>query len=167
MIIRFTDKLSKKLKLGKISRIEKYPGPFLEWYAHLFSIQRTQYILVTEATSLYTVIMYGRGVVDDNIFLKQFFSFLREKMEEIEGRMIFERIIAPNSVRITFSKAINKSVLGSINDMVNMSKFVVESEDMSPFDLSDFLNNTPFKFIDYQSPLAAFKSMKLKKGIDV
>jgi hypothetical protein len=166
MFIRFTDKLSKKLKLGRISRIEKYPGPFLEWYAHLFSVQRTQYILVTKATSLYTVIMYGRGVVDDNIFLKQFFSFLREKMEEIEGRMIFERIIAPNSARITLSKTINKSVLGSINDMVNMSKFVVESEDMSPFDLSDFLNNTPFKFINYQSPLAAFKSMKLKKGTD-
>lgn len=88
-------------------------------------------------------------------------------MEEIEGRMIFEKIIAPNSARITLSKTINKSVLGSINDMVNMSKFVVESEDMSPFDLSDFLNNTPFKFINYQSPLAAFKSMKLKKGIDV
>ena len=167
MIIRFTDKLSKKLKLGKISRVEKCSGPFLEWYAHLFSVQRTQYILVAEATSLYTVIMYGRGVVDDNIFFQQFFSFLREKMEEFEGRMIFERIIAPNSDRITLSKTINKSVLGSIDDMVNMSKFVVESEDMSPFDLSDFLNNTPFKFIDYQTPLAAFKNMKLKKGRDV
>ena len=167
MIIRFTDKLSKKLKLGNISRVEKYPGPFLEWYAHLFSIQRTQYILVTEATSLYTVIMYGRGVVDDNIFFQQFFSFLRQKMEEIEGRMIFERIIAPNSARITLSKTINKSVLGSINDMVNMSKIIVERDDMSPFDLSDYLNNTPFKYINYQSPLVAFKSMKLKKGTDV
>lgn len=167
MIIRFTDKLSKKLKLGKISRIEKYPGPFLEWYAHLFSIQRTQYILVAEATSLYTVIMYGRGVVDDNTFLKHFFSFLRENLEEIEGRMIYERIIAPNSARITLSKTINKSVLGSINEMVNISKIVVESEDMSPFDLSDYLNNTLFKFINYKSPLAAFKSMKLKKGRDV
>jgi len=167
MIIRFTDKLAKKLKLGKISRIEKYPVPFLEWYAHLFSIQRSQYILVAEATSLYTVIMYGRGVVDDNIFLQHFFSFLRENLEEIEGRLIYERIIAPNSARITFSKTMNKSVLGSINDMVNMSKVVVERDDMSPYDLSVFLNNTPFKFINYQSPLAAFKSMKLKKGRDV
>jgi len=88
-------------------------------------------------------------------------------MEEIEGRMIFERIIAPNSARITLSKTINKSVLGSINDMVNMSKIIVERDDMSPFDLSDYLNNTPFKYINYQSPLVAFKSMKLKKGTDV
>ena len=60
----------------------------------------------------------------------------------------------------------NKSVIGSINDMVNMSKFILKREDMSPFDLSDFLNNTSFKFIEYQTPIAAFKSMKLKKGTE-
>ncbi len=167
MIIRFTEKLSKKLKLGKISKIEEYPGPFLEWYAHLFSIQRTQYILVAEANSLYTLIMYGRGVVDDNIFLQQLLGLLRENMEDVEDRMIFERIIAPNSARITLSKIINKSVLGSINDMVNMSKIIVERDDTSPYDLSVILNNSPFKYINYLSPLAAFNNLKLKKGTDV
>ena len=80
--------------------------------------------------------------------------------------MIFERIIAPNSAQITLSKTMSKSVIGSINDMVNMSKFILKRDDMSPFDLSDFLNNTSFKFIEYQTQIAAFKSMKLKKGTE-
>jgi hypothetical protein len=35
--------------------------------------------------------MYGRGIVDDNRFLQQFFSLLREHFEDIDGRVIFEK----------------------------------------------------------------------------
>lgn len=163
MIIRFTEKLSKKLKLGKINKIEKFPGPYLEWYAHLFSFQRTQYILTTEASSLYTTVMYGRGIVDDNRFLQQFFSLLHEHLEYIDCRVIFERIIVPRSAQISLSKTINKSVIGSINDMVNMSKLMLERDDMSPFDLSGLINRTPFKYIEYQSPTDAFKGLQVNE----
>ena len=79
MVIRFTAKLSKKLKLGEITKVDRYPGPYLEWYAHLFTFNRFQYILTTEANSLYTTMMYGRGIVDDNEYLQRFFSHLRDQ----------------------------------------------------------------------------------------
>jgi len=162
MILRVTEKLSKKLKTGPIKKDKRDPGAFLEWYANLFTANRAQYILVTEAKSLLSIVMYGRGVVNDNIFISQFLSFLHEYLDEKGFRLIFERVIAPNSGRITMSKTASKSILGSMNDMVSMSKFTLQIEDVSPFDLTEMINKTPFKAIDYQSPLEAFGNLKVK-----
>jgi hypothetical protein len=161
MIIRFTEKLSKKLKIGPITKVLRDPGPFLEWYANLFTANRTQFILVTEAKSLLSAVIYGRGVVDDNIFISHFLSFLREYLNEKGHRMIFERIIGPDSVQITLSKTVSKSILGSMNDMVSMSKFMSQREDVSPMDLTEFINRTPFKAIEHRSPLKAFGNLRV------
>lgn len=162
MIIRFTEKLSKKLKIGPITKVLRDPGPFLEWYANLFTANRTQFILVTEAKSLLSVVIYGRGVVDDNVFISHFLSFLREYLDEKGHRLIFEQIIGPNSVQITLSKTVSKSILGSMNDMVGMSKFMSQRKDVSPMCLTEFINRTPFKAIDYKSPLKAFGNLRVR-----
>ena len=162
MIIRCTEKLSKKLKIDPITKVKRDPGPFLEWYANLFTANRAQYILVTEAKSLLSVIIYGRGVVDDNIFVSRFLSFLREYLDEKSNRIIFERIIGPNSAQITMSKTVSKSILGSMNDMVSMSKFISQREDVSPMYLTEYINRTPFKVIDYKSPLEAFGNLRVR-----
>jgi len=162
MVLRFTGKLSKKLKIGPITKVERDPGPFLEWYANLFTANRTQYILVTEARSLLSIVIYGRGVVDDSIFINHFLSFLREYLDEKGNRLIFERVIGPNSGQITMSKTASKSILGSMNDMVSMSKFTLQREDVSLMYLTEMINRTPFKAIDYQSPLEAFGNLKVE-----
>ena len=162
MILRFTEKLSKKLKLGPIRKVEREPRPFLEWYANLFTANRTQYILVTEAKSLLSVVIPGRGVVDVNIFINHFLDFLREYLDEKCNRLIFERVIGPNSAQITMSKTVNKSILGSMNDMVSMLKFMSQREDVSPMYLTELINETPFKAINYRSPLVAFGNLRVR-----
>ena len=162
MIVRFTEKLSKKLKIGPMTKVERDPGPFLEWYANLFTVNRTQFILVTEAKSLFSVVIYGRGVVDDNIFINHFLGFLREYLDEKGNRLIFEKIIGPKSAQITMSKTLSKSILGSMNDMVSMSKFMSQREDVSPMYLTELINETPFKAIDYQSPIEAFGNLRVR-----
>ncbi len=161
MLLRFTDKLSKKLKTGPLTKVDKDPGPYLEWYAHLFTASRTQYILTTEAKSLFTVVMYGRGVTDDGVYLKHLTSLLREHVKDTGNRLIFERVIAPKTGIVTMSKTANRSVLGSMNDMVNMCKICIQLEEPSPWDLMELINRTPFKAIKYKNPAEAFRQMKL------
>ncbi len=87
---------------------------------------------------------------------------MREYLDEKGNRLIFERVIGPNSGQITMSKTISKSILGSMNDMVSMSKFTLQRKDVSPMYLTERINRTPFKAIDYQSPLEAFGNLKVK-----
>ena len=162
MILRFTEKLSKKLRTVPLTRVEEDPGPYLDWYAHLFTSNRIQYILTTEAHSLLTIVMYGRGITSDGIFLRYFFSDLEKYLDDIGGRMIVDRIIAPRAGRITLSRTVNRSVLCSMNDMVNISRIMLAQEECSPWDLAEFINDTPFKAIEYQKPRDAFHGLELK-----
>ena len=161
MILRFTGKLSKKLKIGPLTKIEEDPGPYLDWYANLFTAQRYQYILVTEAKSLLSIVMHGGGITDDDKFIKQFLSQLSEYLNDTGNRLIYERIIVPKTGVIKLSKTASKTVLGSMNDMIHLSKIYLEDEDIGPWDLMKKLNRTPFKAIDYAYPVEAFRKMKL------
>lgn len=162
MLLRLTDKLSKKLKTGPLTKVDKDPGPYLEWYGLLFSVDRSQYILTTEAKSLFSVVMYGRGVTDEDIYLQHLFHHLREYMHCTGNRLIYDRVIAPRTGLITMSKTSSKAVLGSMNMMARLCASRLEGEEWSPWDLSECINKTPFKAIRKQYPKIAFQGMELE-----
>ena len=162
MIIRFTEKLATKLKLGPITKIDDQPtNPYLEWYANYFTANRVQYILITNAASLLTIVMYGRGISDRGLFQEQFISQLGEYLKEIGCKPIFDRIIKSDMGPTILSKNIDKSVTGSMTRMIYFLKLKLETNDMSPWDLMEFINTTNFNAIDFQEPIEAFKSLKL------
>ena len=163
MIIRFTDKLAKKLKLGPITKIDGHPNPYLEWYANYFTANRVQYILVTNAASLLTIVMYGRGISDYDLFQEQFISQFGDYLKEIDCELIFDRIIIPDMGATILSKNIDKSVTGSMTRMIYFFKLKLEANDMSPWDLTEYINTTNFNAIDFQEPVEAFKTLKLNK----
>jgi len=61
MILRVTAKLGKKIKSIPTETLPLDADPFADWSAHLFTAERRQYILLANTTSLYTVVMPGRG----------------------------------------------------------------------------------------------------------
>jgi len=61
MIVRLSQKLNAKIKGGTLPTLPPDDNPFADWSAHLFLVDRTQYILVSNTTSLYSIVMYGKG----------------------------------------------------------------------------------------------------------
>ena len=161
MIIRMTNKLAQKLKIGPLTMVHADPGPYLEWYAHLFTADRMQYILVTEAKSLFSIMMYGRGISNTDRFLDQWIGIMRENLINSGNRSIYNDIFLPNLDKIILAKTLSKSILGSMNDMIRISSIVVDAEGSSPDDLSRLINRTIFKGINYQKPKDAFKKLKI------
>jgi hypothetical protein len=72
---------------------------------------------------------------------------------------IFRRLIAPASGTVRFASALNRSVTGSMNDLVNAAKVWLIEEELSPFDVGFRLNETPLSYLDYRNPREAFKSL--------
>lgn len=91
-------------------------------------------ILTAEVKSLFSVVMYGIGVTDDCIYLKYLINLLREYMNGTENRLIFERVIATKTGAVTMSKIASRSVLGSMNDMVNLCEMCIQLKGPSPWD---------------------------------
>ena len=60
MILRLSQKLCTKIKAGSLKTMPLDENPFADWSAHLFVVDRTQYIIVSNTASIYSCVMYGK-----------------------------------------------------------------------------------------------------------
>ncbi len=70
MIFRLSHKLNAKIKAGTLPSVALDENPFADWSAHLFVAGRTQYLLLSNTRSLYSTVMYGRGITTDSHFIE-------------------------------------------------------------------------------------------------
>lgn len=117
MILRLSQKLNTKIKAGKLSEKPLDENPYADWSCQQFTADRTQYIIMSNTASLYSCVMYGKGITDDSRFIERTLSTIREFMEDDGQAFAYQWFIAPSSGTVTFAKALNRSVTGSMNDL--------------------------------------------------
>ncbi len=160
MIFRLTQKLAKKINsLDALNVLPLAENPYTDWSANLFRAQRIQYIIVTNTATLYSMLMYGRGITDHSDFIKGAMNTLRFFMEEDDNEFLYRRFIESDETPMMFAKSLNRSVTGSINDLIEQAKFHLELEELSLFDASRRLNETPLSYLNRENPETAFHMM--------
>ena len=161
MIVRVSAKLGKKIHLNPPKSLPLDPNPFADWSTHLFVADRTQYILITNTASLYSMVMFGRGIANDGQFLDRITSYMGEFIRDDGYRFMYERWIIPSMAHVLFSKALNRSVTGSMNDLVFMAKTRLVERDVSPYDVSFWLNDVPMSYLKHGRPKDAFEALRV------
>ncbi len=162
MIFRISAKLAKKIHLDYDQLLPPSANPFLDWSAHLFTADRTQYILITNTATLYSMVIYGKGVTHDSLFLRDTIAAIRDVLEADGFSSVLQRVIGPAAYQVTLAKRQNRSVIGSMNDLIYQARLRLIEQGFSPYDTSFYLNDVPMSYIDYQSPREAFRSMVQK-----
>ena len=71
--------------------------------------------------------------------------------------------MALDTCSFSFPKALNRSVIGSMNELVTYAEKILRSEEISPYDLSFKLNDVLMSYIEYISPHGAFRKMAIKR----
>jgi hypothetical protein len=140
-------------------------NPYADWSCHLFTANRTQYIITTNTKALYSCVMYGAGITNDGEFIKRVLDNLREFTDDDGQAFVYQRFIASSSATVSFAKALNRSVTGSMNDLIGHAKYWLETKEISPFDLGFRLNKTPMTALassgsrGYGKPSDVFKKL--------
>lgn len=159
MIIRQTVKLGQKIKVPPRHWLPADPNPLADWSAHVFTLRRFQYILLTNTTLLYSTIIPGRGVSNESLFLRSFSRALAEFMQEDGFGDVYERQLAPTMDRVFFAKSLNRRITGAMTELVFMAKAHLEVEDQPLYAVSFYLNEMPMKGLGYQTPRAAMEKL--------
>jgi len=159
MIFRLSQKLAKKIKAGKLPDIPLDENPYADWSCHLFTAERTQYIILCNTASLYSCVMYGKGITDDSRFNERALATIREFMEDDGQQFVYRKFIKPDSGKVSFTKALNRSVTRSMNDLVYHAKMWMVERDLSPHDTGFKLNNIPMSAMSYANAREAFTSL--------
>ena len=171
MILRLSQKLCTKIKAGSLKTMPLDDNPFADWSAHLFVADRTQYIILSNTKSLYSTVLYGKGITNASHFIERALSSIREFMEDDGQEFVYRRFIVPASESVQFAKALDRSVTGSMNDLIRHATAWLAEGDLSPHDLGFRLNDTLLSALarsgsfPYGRPREAFKA--LVGGIEV
>jgi hypothetical protein len=121
------------------------------WSGHCFRIGRIEHIIMMNDASLYTILMPARGLTSINSFLKE---FLPRVADVWHG---FGADFDAHNQEVIVLKRSNRSLIGSMNDAIQATKFHFEyvrekPHDFGPIDIEERLNMVPYKALGFQSP---------------
>lgn len=117
MIIRPTAQLAKRIKVKLQVSLPLAEDPVTDWSGRIITHNRVPYIMMTNSPSLYTVVFPARGANDAESLREKFYhSLLDYGMHSDFGQQLFERVRRSGD-NPEFSKSLNRSVIGSMNDM--------------------------------------------------
>ena len=159
LIFRVTQKLATKLKIAPTSALPRADDPLTDWTANLFVADRSQYIIVTNSATLYSVIFPGRGITKPEHFIERTYEALvRQMIQDGCGALFKERII-PAGNEVVFSKTGDRKVMGSINDLVRCAKAHIEYGEDTPEETTAKLIETPMGALKYAYPREEMRAL--------
>lgn len=159
MIFRLSQKLNARIKAGNLIARPLNKNPYADWSATAFVADRTQYILLCNTKSPYSTVMYARGINDDHRFIERAMDSIREYMEADGQEFVYRQFIASATGAVGFAKALDRSITGSVNDLVYHAKGWLVETQLSPFDVGFKLNDIPFSSLKYVRPRETFKAL--------
>lgn len=165
MILRLSQKINTKIKAGPLPEMPLNDNPYADWSCHLFKANRTQYIIITNTKSLYSFIMPQKGITNESKFIDSVLSSMQEFMTEDGQAFAFHRFIAPACDTVSFAKALDRRVTGSMTQLISEAKIHLEDFRISPFNVGYRLNSSLFSAIateenfGYGMPIDAFKQL--------
>jgi hypothetical protein len=166
MIFRLSDKLNAKIKAGTLATLPLDENPFADWSAGLFLIGRSHYILVTNTKALYSSVLAGKGVTDGKTFVVHALSSLREFMDVDGQEGVYEQLVAPVSGSVQFAKALNRSVTGSMNDMMTHAAFWLAAGDVSLVEIGSRLKGIPMSALKHDGSSHGFPGDVFRAMVD-
>jgi hypothetical protein len=149
MIFRLTHKLATKIKAGALRALPPHESPLADWSAHLFVAGRARYVLLSNTKSLYSTVIYGKGITTDGHLVGRALGGIREVMEAGGRGAAYERLIAPAGATVRLAKALNRSVTGSMNDLAKHAAYWLAAGDVSPPEVGSRLNAIPMSALKH------------------
>ncbi len=165
MIFRLSQKLNAKIKAGALATVPLDENPYADWSAALFVAGRTQYILLSNTKALYSTVLYGKGITNDSHFIERALGGIREFMEADGQAFVYHRFIVPATASVRFAKALDRSVTGSMNDLIRHATAWLAEGDVAPFDVGFRLNDILLSALadsdssPYGKPRDAFRAL--------
>ncbi|WP_433922925.1 DUF6933 domain-containing protein [Paenibacillus taichungensis] len=118
-----------------------------KWHANVFRMAKKNNLIIMNNKTRYCFILFGIRKEHYRNFKEIFLNALIEnlKADGISEPLINNYISNANSIK--FIKTYDRSVLGSMTDMVKMTEFMIEDylpiQEMNIIELNKINNNTP------------------------
>jgi hypothetical protein len=164
MIFRLSQKMTTKIKAGKLAEIPLDANPYADWSCHLFNAGRTQYIILMNSASFYSCLLPGKGITSEATLLSHAKETIGGFTADDGQQLVFSKYIAPAFSEVQFAKPLSRSATGSMNDHIHGAKTLL-AHAMALNEIGYQLNKTPMSALvgpdgkKYANPKEVFASL--------
>ena len=159
LTIRPTKLLARRLGIALPAVPPTVANRVADWCAHEFRTGRFKYLIFFNTASLYPVLTYARGVADDHDLIKRLTEAVKLNFAGTELEFHYQRWIAPELATVQWAPIPDRSVMGSMNDLILMTKYHLENRDESLEELSRKLAKAPMSLLGMNSPDRVFPTL--------
>ena len=142
MIIRLTQSLNARIEAGTLEALPLHENPLLDWSAYLFPVGRSRFILLANTVSLLSAVVPGRGVTSEYGFRVRALDGIRACLAALGLESISRTVIPADTGPVRYAKALNRSVSGSMNELVRQAEPWLAEGDLTLPEVGDRLNDT-------------------------
>jgi hypothetical protein len=170
MIFRLTQTLNARIDAGRLEALPLHESPLLDWSAHLFPVGRKRFILLSNTASLLSAVVPGRGVTSEDGFRGRAFGGIRACLTALGYEPLSRTVIPGDSGPVRFAKALNRSVSGSMNELVRQADLWLGEGALTLPEVGHRLNDTLLSALaagrshGYGKPREAFRVMAGEAG---
>ena len=159
LTIRPTKMLARRLGIELPATPPAVSNRVADWCAHEFRTQRFKYLIFFNTASLYPVLTYARGVTDDHELIERLTEAMKLNLEGTKLEFQYQRWIAPELAAVQWAPIPDRSIMGSMNDLILMAKYHLKYEGDSPVELSRKLAQAPMSMLGMRSPDRVFPTL--------
>jgi hypothetical protein len=170
MIFRLTQSLNARVKAGKLEALPLRENPLLDWSAHLFSVDRGPFILLSNTASLLSAVVSAHGITSQARFRLFALDSIRQCVESHGVGSVSRTIVPADGDTVQFAKALNRSVSGSMNELVRLAELLLAEGELTLPAVGDRLNDTLLSALatgeshGYGKPREAFRALASEGG---
>lgn len=140
MILRLSQKLNARIKGGTLSALPPHANPLLDWSAHLFAVERAEYVLVSNTRSLYSLVLADVVFADTARFTERMLGVIRATLEGA-GHGAHDRQNASAVEPVQLAKSLGRSMTGSMNELIAHATALLVDGDSSLTEVGEQLND--------------------------
>ena len=154
LTLRLTQKLASRLQVELPATVPPGRQACADWCCHAFTFARRRHLLITHPTTFFSVVMLARGAGNASDFIRTVSAGLHTYLAHSGHAVVYEQLIAPEMMAVSFSPINNRQVLGVMNDFIQIAPHYLN--DLSPFETSDRLNHCPVSPLRGGTPASSF-----------
>lgn len=121
--------------------------PYCDWCAHGFSANRARYLLLTNTYSFLSVVIPGSGITSEAAFIRASVAAIQHYLSESGRTQVFETYVAPHTSSIRWAKVPDRSVLGTMNELIYLAQCHLIEGGLPPLMVSERLNGVPLSVL--------------------
>jgi len=159
IVFRPTLKLAKQLALGPLADLAPTSDPHADWCVRSFPVGRIRYLLFSNTTSLFSVVVRRRGVIDQKTMLQSLGTSLSRYLHATGHGDFFAKRVAPRLDECTCARNRDRSIIGSMNDLAYLATGYLEPMDLDFVEVHRRLNSAPMGALHMDSPSRVFAAM--------